>query len=258
MAGLGWKLGSKNWSYTSAGGLGLTLGNTSPATPAWASSTTLGGVELSNGLSQGAAEPGQWQYAAMVGALDYTPGGAEGGFEYGPAAGTSVLRYGLSRRLTLESQVETAPSMQTVGLGGTYDTHQWGAWSAGVARATQEMDNGMRYRVGYQASLLGRLQFSWVGEHRSAGFSDLSLYRSLADNEAQTSNLWKVTVPLDGYGSVSGSYRAVETPTGAPVEIFGVSHQFALSQNVKLALQAQRQRYTGDYDVGLRLSIPTN
>ena len=44
----------------------------------------------------------------------------------------------------------------------------------------------------------------------------------------------------------------------APVEVFGVSHQFALNQNVKLALQAQRQRYTGDYDVGLQLSIPLN
>lgn len=258
MASLGWKLGSKNWSYTSAGGLGLTLGNSSPTTPAWASSATLGGVRLSNGLSQGTAEAGQWQYAAMVGALDYTPSGAKGGFDYGPAAGTSVLRYGLSPRLTLESQLETAPSMNTVGLGGTYDTSQWGIWSAGVARATQEMDDGMRYRVGYQASLLDRLQLSWVGEHRSAGFSDLSLYRNLATNEAQTSNLWKITMPVDGYGSVSGSYQAIETPSGPPVEIFGVSHQFALSQNVKLALQAQRQRYTGDYGVGLQLSIPMN
>ena len=258
MASLGWSLGSKNWRYTSSGGLGLTLGNVSPTTPAWASSPTLGGVGFSNGLSQGATAAGQWQYSAMVGALDYTPSGAEGGLDYGPAAGASVLRYGLSNDLTLESQLETAPSMNTIGLGGTYDTHRWGAWSAGVARATQDMDDGMRYRVGYQTSLLGQLQLSWIGEHRSAGFSDLSLYRNFADNEAQTSSLWKLTVPLDGYGSLSGSYQATETPSGPPVEVFGVSHQFALSQNVKLALQAQRQRYTGDYDVGLLLSIPLN
>ncbi|WP_376810928.1 fimbria/pilus outer membrane usher protein [Candidimonas humi] len=258
MAGLGWKLGSKNWNYTSAGGLGLTLGNASPTTPAWASSTTLGGVGLSKGLSPGNADTGQWQYATMVGALDYSPGTTEGGLDYGPAASTSVLRYGLSSNLTLESQMETAPAMKTMGLGGTYNTHQWGVWSAGVARASQEMDDGMRYQVGYQTSLLGRLQLSWVGEHRSAGFSDLSLYRNFADNEAQDSNLWKLTMPLGSYGDLSGSYQAIETPSGPPVEVFGVSHQFALNQNVKLALQAQRQRYTGDYDVGLQLSIPLN
>lgn len=258
LSSLGWSLGEQNWRYTRPGGLGLTLGNATPTAPTWGSSAALGGVGLSRNLSKGTVQPGQWEYATMVGALDYSPTATQGGFEYGPTASNSLLRYGWSRDLTLESQMETAPSLKTLGVGGTYDTRQWGVWSAGVARASQEMDDGMRYRVGYQASILGDLQLSWVNEHRTAGFSDLSTYRDFAGDDAQTSNLWKLTLPLGAYGSLSGSYQAIETATGPPVEVFGVSHQFSLSPNVKLALQADRQRYTGDYDVGLQLSIPLN
>lgn len=253
-----WTLGTHNWRYTRPNGVGLTLGNDMAAAPQWGNSARLGGVQLSDQLSKGNAAVGQWQYSAMVGALDYSPSTSEGGLMYGPAASSSVLRYGWSPQLTLESQLEWAPAMDTLGVGGTYDTRNWGVWKAGVAKASQDMQHGWRYQVGYEASVLDTLKLSWTNEQRSGGFADLSRYRDYSVDGGQTSNRWAATWPTGRWGDISGTYETVDTALGPSKQYIGLSQQFWLSPNLRVALKADHERIGGDYDVGLHFSIPIN
>ncbi len=253
-----WTLGTHNWRYTRADGLDLTLGNDLAGAPQWGNSARLGGVQVSRQLSKGNAAEGQWQYSTMLGALDYSPDTSEGGLTYGPAASSSVLRYGWSPQLTLESQLEWSPAMDTLGVGGAYDTRDWGVWSAGVARASQDMQHGLRYQVGYEASILDTLKLSWANEQRSNGFADLNQYRDYSANGGQTSNRWMATWATGRWGDISGTYETVDTALGPSKQYIGLSQQFWMSPNLRVALKADHERIGGDYDVGLHFSIPIN
>ncbi|WP_460874043.1 hypothetical protein [Paralcaligenes ginsengisoli] len=257
-AGEGWTLGTHNWRYTRGNGTGLTLGNDLAAAPGWGNAARMGGIRFSQSLSNGNVAADQWQYSAMAGALDYSPKAAtEGGLLYGPAAGNTVVRYGWTSSLTLESQLEWAPDMKNMGVGGQYDTHQWGVWKAGVAKASRDMHEGLRYQIGYETSILDTLKLSWTNEQRTAGFSDLSRYENFStDAGGLTRNLLSATLPLGRWGDLTGSYEAIDTAAGPSREYLGVAQQFWLSPNLQVSLKADRDRLSGDYDVGLRFSIP--
>src|SRR5690606_40369335 len=62
----------------------------------------------------------------------------------------------------------------------------WGAWRVGVAKATRDLHEGWRYRVGYDVSLIEDIKLSWLTEQRSGGFSDLSNYNVFAADSGQT------------------------------------------------------------------------
>ncbi|MEO6984714.1 MAG: hypothetical protein ABI155_05180 [Paralcaligenes sp.] len=253
-----WTLGTHNWRYTRANGTNLTLGNDLAGAPQWSDSARLGGVQYSHQLSTENAAADQWQYSTMVGALDYSPSTTEGGLMYGPAASSSVLRYGWSPQFTLESQLELAPAMDTLGLGGAYDTRGWGVWKAGVAQASRDMQRGWRYQVGYEANVLDTLKLSWVNAQRSGGFADLNRYRDYSVDGGQASNRWVTTWPTGRWGDISGSYETVHTVSGPSKQYIGLGQQFWLSPHLKVALQADHERIGGDYNVGLHFSIPIN
>src|SRR5690606_36007724 len=129
-----WTFGASNWRYTGEQGLGVSLGNNEIEVPAWGNTARMGGISVSQS-SQAGSDSQRWQYAVSVGALDYSSQ-PQGDLNYGPTASNTVLRYQVNPQVTLESQLETAPDLITTGVGGRYATDGWGAWSAGVAKAS--------------------------------------------------------------------------------------------------------------------------
>ncbi len=252
-----WELGAENWRYSRDDQLELTLGNYSSKAPVWGSSVRLGGIAVSQGLTDGVVPEDQWQYGVMVGALDHSTSGiTQGDLVYGSGAGDIVVRYGLTPELTLESEGQWAPSMVAAGMGVQYTTPNWGAWRLGLAKATRDLHDGWRYRVGYDVSLLDSLELSWLGEQRSEGFSDLSNYADFGSAPFQRSSRWQAVVPLGSWGDLVGSYERVGSATGPLKQQFGFSQQFWYSPNLRVSLNADHDRVSGDYGVGVQFSVP--
>ncbi|HUH88428.1 MAG TPA: hypothetical protein VL003_10325 [Pusillimonas sp.] len=251
-----WELGAENWRYVGGDGTDLTLGSYSPRTPLWGGGARLGGIAISRSLTDAAVPEDQWEYGVAFGALNYTDAAASSGeLAYGAGASDAVLRYGISPHVTLETQVQWAPDMVTAGLGGLYST-PWGAWRVGVAKATRNLHDGWRYRVGYDVSLLEDIRLSWLTEQRSGGFSDLGTYAGFSTDAGRTRNRVSTSVGLGRWGTVRGSYEQVTSPIKPLKQQFRVSQQFWFSPNLRVSLSAQRERVSGDYGLGLELSLP--
>lgn len=251
-----WVLGAENWRYTGGDGTDLTLGSYSPRSFVWGGGARLGGIALTRSLTDGAVAEDRWQYGVVLGALNYTDAGASSGaLTYGAGASDAVLRYGVSSDLTLETQVQWAPDMVTAGVGGLVST-PWGAWRAGVAKATHDLHEGWRYRVGYDVGLLDDIKLSWLTEQRSGGFSDLGNYAAFAADSGQKRNLVSTSIPLGRWGAVRGSYEHVASQAAPLKQRFMVSQQFWYSPNLRVSLSAQRERLSGDYGLGLEVSLP--
>lgn len=251
-----WELGAENWRYKAGDGSDLTLGSYAPRGFVWGGGARLGGIALTRSLSDSAVPENSWEYGLAVGALNYTDAGASSGaLTYGAGASDAVVRYGVDSDLTLESQVQWAPDMVTAGIGGLYTT-SWGAWRAGVAKATHDLHQGWRYRVGYDVSVLDDIKLSWLREQRSGGFSDLSSYTGFRADSGRRRNLVSTSIPLGRWGTVSGSYEHITSRASPIKQQFVVGQQFWYSPNLRVSLSARREHLSGDYGLGLQLSVP--
>jgi len=251
-----WELGAENWRYTGSDGTDLTLGSYSPRSFVWGGGARLSGIALTRSLSDGAVAQDHWQYGLVLGALNYTDAAAtSGALTYGTGASDAVVRYGVDPDFTLETQVQWAPDMVTAGVGGVYST-SWGAWRVGVAKATRNLQDGWRYRVGYDVGLIEDIKLSWLTEQRSGGFSDLSNYTGFAADSGQTRNLVSTSIPVGRWGTVRGSYEHVASQAAPLKQQFMISQQFWYSPNLRVSLSAQREQLSGDYGLGLEFSLP--
>ncbi|PLC53083.1 hypothetical protein CR155_14890 [Pollutimonas nitritireducens] len=250
-----WTLGTSNWRYTGEHGLGVSLGNNEIEVPAWGNTARMGGISVSQS-SQVGSDSQRWQYAMSVGALDYSSQ-PQGDLDYGPTASNTVLRYQINPQITLESQLEAAPDLIATGVGGRYATDNWGAWSAGVAKASYGMHGGWRYQTAYEVDVLDTVQLSWLRERHTMGFADLSRYAdgvSVGGIRQQVS----ASVPMGRWGDVAGTYESARSSLGDTQRSFGLTQQFWYSPNLRIGLKAERQLVSGDYDVGIRFSVPIN
>lgn len=253
-----WTLGSSNWRYAGERGLDITLGSDDMAVPVWGNTARLGGISVTQSSPQNADAPDAWRYSMAVGALDYAAAQDQGDLMYGPTAGNTVVSYRLDPQLTLESQVELAPELVTTGLGGRYKTQGWGAVSAGVARGSYGMQSGWRYQAAYDIKVLDDLHLSWVKESHTPGFVDLSRYQDAGGSVGGVRDRFTATIPLGRWGDLAGIYENSRSSLGDVQRRFGFTQQFWYSPNLRIGLQAERQLVTGDYDVGIRFSVPIN
>lgn len=251
-----WVLGAENWRYKAGDGSDLTLGSYAPRGFVWGGGARLGGIALTRSLTDSAVPEDSWEYGLAVGALNYTDAAASSGaLTYGAGASDAVVRYGVDSDLTLETQVQWAPDMVTAGIGGLYTT-SWGAWRAGVAKATHDLHQGWRYRVGYDLSMLDDVKLSWLREQRSGGFSDLSSYSGFSADSGRRRNLVSTSIQLGRWGTVSGSYEHITSRASPIKQQFAVGQQFWYSPNLRVSVSARREHLSGDYGLGLQLSVP--
>lgn len=250
-----WTFGASNWRYAGEQGLGVSLGNNEIAVPTWGNAARMGGISVSQS-SQAGSDSQRWQYAMSVGALDYSASQPQGDLIYGPTASNTVLRYQINPQVTLESQLETAPDLITTGVGGRY-VNEWGAWSAGIAKANYGMHQGWRYQAAYEVDVLEDLQLSWLSERHTTGFTDLSRYADGISTGGVRQQV-SASVPLGRWGDVVGRYESSQPLVGDAQRSFGLTQQFWYSPNLRVGLTAERQLVSGDYDVGIRFSVPIN
>ncbi len=252
---LPWSVGASSWAFTGDLGADISVGSQEVGKPEWARGAKLGGVNIADAQPHASNAEPTWNYSVTLGALDGAPSGDSGDLAYGAGAGYASLSYGLSQALTLESQVEVAPSLVSTGLGGELRT-SWGAWSAGVARASGSLYKGWRYQTAYTVDVLDNLQLTWLNEAMTAGFSDLSSYENGPSSGGANRQKWSATIPAGRWGDISGSYESLSPATGDSQRSFGLTQQFWYSPNLQIGLSAKREIVSGDYDVGIRFSVP--
>ncbi len=248
-----WTLGVSNWRYAGERGLDVTLGSHQLMVPSWSSAARLGGISVAQ---SDRSSMGNWDYALALGALDYAPAQQQGDLVYGPTASNALLRYGLSPRLTLESQLETAPGLLTAGLGAQYRTPGWGALHAGISQASTDQPSGWKYQAAYEVDVTDSLNVSWLGAAYTQGYADLGHYQQGAANLAGGRQQVAARLSLGRWGDVGGVYENTRNSLGAIKRSFGLTQQLSYSSNLLIGFKAQREVHSGDYDIGLHLSVP--
>jgi hypothetical protein len=252
---LPWSVGVSSWSFTGADGPAISIGSQNVGMPDWARGAKLGGVNIADTSLSGPDVDHTWNYSVALGAIDGAPSATQGDLAYGSGAGYALLGYGLTPDITLQSQMELAPSLVSTGLGGTIQT-DWGAWTAGVSRATGGLYKGWRYQAGYSVTLTDDIRLGWLNESSSAGYSDLSTYESGPATGSATRHKLSATIPTSRWGDISGSFETINPASGDRVRSFGLTQQFWYSPNLQIGLDAKREIVSGDYDVGIRFSVP--
>ncbi|WP_233233618.1 fimbrial protein [Bordetella sp. LUAb4] len=256
----GMEEGDRNLTYRTVDGPSLSLGSQSTYTPAWGSAATIGGVGFSNltAASDSPVAEGKLGYSSMFGHLDYTDTSAtQGGINYGSAAGSSALRYGVTKDWTVEGQAQSARALSATGFGSTYSVGQWGTLNAGATQSRYVDAESWRYRLGYKVDVWSGVTLGYANEQTQAGYNDLSTYSSGPIDTRQSRNTLSAGLPMGSWGTLTGTYYGVRETDGILAERhFGLSQSMLLAPNVRLAVGADRDVITGDYAVNMNLSLP--
>jgi hypothetical protein len=253
-------LGDRTLTYRSVEGPSLSVGSVTPFTPAWSSAAPIGGVQLSNltAASDATVPEGKLGYSSVWGRINNTDSASTaGGVAYGPPAGSSSLRYGLTPDLTLEGQVQSAPALTSTGLGTTYSLGRWGRVQGGATQSRFDASAGWRYQLGYNVDVFDTVTLGYANELTSSGYGDLSTYEDGATSSRQVRSTFSAGLPVSGWGQISGTYSGLRDTSGEVLERrYGVSQSMMLSPNVRFAVGADHDVVSGDYALNMQLSMP--
>lgn len=249
-----WQRGERNWHHAVNKGLGITLGSTEVGPALFADKATLGGIHIQRAALNHSDDDTAWSGSIAVGALDYSADSKSGDLAYGPVAASTVVHYDVDNRLALESGVQIAPDLVTASLGGQWRASRWGRMRTGVAHGGLSHQRGWRYQASYDVQVMDHLRISVSNEWNTTGFADLRHYRDGA--AASVRRYWNAIVPAGRWGNVRGTYENFQSADGAVTRRLGLSQQFWYSPNLRVGVQAQRELVSGDYDVGIRFSLP--
>ncbi len=256
----GMEEGDRSLTYRSVQGPSLSLGSQTAYTPAWGGAATIGGFGFSNltAASDSPVAEGKLGYSSMFGHLDYTDTSAtQGGVNYGSAAGSSALRYGLTKDWTLEGQAQSARALSATGLGSTYSVGEWGTVNAGATQSRYADTESWRYRLGYKVDVWSGVTLGYANEQTQAGYNDLSTYSTGPVDTRQFRNTLSAGVPMGAWGTLTGTYSGLRESAGVLAERhYGISQSMLLAPNVKLAIGADREAVSGDYAFNMNLSLP--
>jgi len=256
----GFSYSGGHWTYRDTAGPAVSLGNLTSNAPIWGSAAPIGGLQVSDWAGGTQVVPaGRLAYSSAVGVLNYTDAAAtSGAIDYGVTAGSGTLRYGLTPSLTLESQMQSAPALSTHGLGTTYSAGELGTFQVGATQSNFDNVNAWRYRFGYNVNLLESLSLAVTNEQIGTGFGDLSQYRDGAVAAHRMRNTLAAGVPIDGWGTLTGTYTGLRE-AGEPIEQrFGLQHSMLVAPSVRLAVGADRDVVTGDYLMRAGLTMPVD
>jgi len=251
-----WSFGSRNWQTRLDEGPRVSLGSSEIAVPDWNESVRLGGISLNQSFLAGSDDVARWNYSLAFGAVDQSAAGTAGDLVFGPTAGSLGLSYDYSPGLSMSSRTEVAGDLVMSDLVGQYDLGGLGRWRSGVARSTQGLHQGWRYRAMADFDLARDVRLAWMGERHTAGFMDIRRYADRAVPAAGARQRWSASWDVGRWGEWSGSLESVHGEQGVQQRRFGVSQQFWYSPNLRIGIHAEREVIAGDYDIGLRFSFP--
>lgn len=252
--------GDRNWIYRNTGGPSIAVGNINANAPTWGSSAPVGGLQISNLQSTTAPlAEGTFGYSSSLGRLNrMDPSATSGAVDYGASVGNSTVRYGLTPALTLEGQMQSAPSLTTRGMGTTYAAGEYGTFQAGATQSSFDAASAWRYRFGYSVDVADAVNLGYTNEQIGAGFGDLSTYSGGVAAAPQTRNTLTAGVPITGWGTLSGTYSGLHEGSALAERRFGLSHSMFVAPKVKLAVGADRDIISGNYEWRANLSMPVD
>ncbi len=256
----GLRYGDRNWNYRSPDGPSVTVGNLNTNAPAWGSAAPLGGIQISNWAGASATLPeGSLGYSSSIGRLNLMdPNAQAGAVDYGASVGTGSVRYGLTPSLTVEGQMQSAPSLTSRGLGTTYKTAGYGTFQVGATESTFDASNAWRYRFGYSVDVADAVNLGYVNEQIGAGFGDIASYTGGVAGAPQTRNTLSAGIPISGWGTLSGTYSGLREGSALAEERLGISHSMFVAPKVQLAVGADRDIISGNYEWRANLSMPVD
>lgn len=252
--------GDRNWVYNNTSGPTVAVGNISANAPAWGSSAPVGGLQISNSLGAGSTLPaGGFGYSSSLGKLNrMDPSATSGAVDYGASVGSGTVRYGLTPVLTLEGQMQSAPSLTTRGMGTTYAAGDYGTFQAGATQSSYDAASAWRYRFGYSVDVADAVNLGYTNEQIGAGYGDLSNYSGGVAAAPQTRNTLSAGVPITGWGTLSGTYSGLHEGSALAEQRVGLSHSMFVAPKVKLAVGADRDIISGNYEWRANLSMPVD
>ncbi|WP_415877719.1 fimbria/pilus outer membrane usher protein [Enterobacter sp. PGRG2] len=188
-------------------------------------------------------------------------------FDYGPAAGSGTLRYGLTDYLTLEGHTEAAQELALGGAGTVLKLGQFGVVNSAWTQSRMRGNSGSQFNWGYQYSTS---QFSIATQHsrRERGFGNLALYDQTAlykydDNNRQpvaslsrNTDQYSLTFNLGDFGNVGAAWIGVRSFDNEKTELLNLSWSRNLWGSSSVNLAASRDNQQGDWTFGLSLQIP--
>ena len=237
----------------------MAVGNLNTNAPFWGSAAPVGGLQISNWTGSGAALPeGRFGYSSSVGRLNrMDPGASSGAVDYGLGGqrhGTLRPDAGAHRR---GPDAERAHPDHR-GMGTTYQAGDYGTIQAGATQNSFDAVNAWRYRFGYNVDVSENLNLGYTNEQIGAGFGDLSNYGGGGVGTAQTRNTLSAGVPIHGWGTLSGTIPACAKRTTLSSQRVGLAHSMFVAPTVKLAVGADRDILTGNYEWRANLSMPVD
>ncbi|MEB6661884.1 fimbrial protein [Achromobacter ruhlandii] len=252
--------GDRNWVYRNTTGPSFSVGNINANAPTWGSSAPVGGLQISNLPSTTAPlAEGSFGYSSSLGRLNrMDPSATSGAVDYGASVGNSTVRYGLTPVLTLEGQMQSAPSLTTRGMGTTYAAGDYGTFQAGATQSSFDAASAWRYRFGYSVDVADAVNLGYTNEQIGAGFGDLSTYSGGVAAAPQTRNTLTAGVPISGWGTLSGTYSGLHEGSALAEQRVGLSHSMFVAPKVKLAVGADRDIISGNYEWRANLSMPVD
>ncbi|WP_315139753.1 fimbrial protein [Achromobacter marplatensis] len=252
--------GDRNWVYRNTAGPSVTVGNINANAPAWGSSAPVGGLQIANWAGSSATVPeGSFGYSSSLGKLNrMDPAASSGAVDYGASVGTGSVRYGLTPALTLEGQMQSAPSLTTRGMGTTYAAGEYGTFQAGATQSSFDASNAWRYRFGYSVDVADAVNLGYTNEQIGAGFGDLSTYSGGVASAPQSRNTLSAGVPITGWGTISGTYSGLHEGSTLAEQRVGLTHSMFVAPKVKLAVGADRDIISGNYEWRANLSMPVD
>ncbi|HLR12617.1 MAG TPA: hypothetical protein VK104_03270 [Burkholderiaceae bacterium] len=250
-----WEKGRHDWRYR-GDQFGVALGR-SPIRGGLADTqVALGGIRLDSRLGGPRPTGPSWDLSLAAGAIDRNPEGTTGDLSYGALASQGEFSVRPSQKWLLHSDVQSAPGLLASTVGTQVDSGDFGTLGLGVGHGRQGAMSGWAYQTRYSVRIWKGVDVSWQSDRQLAGYSDLASYQRGGGQQDMTRRQVTAGLTLSDRSSVSGSYETVRQAGGGIHRRFGITRQVWYSPNVKLGFKAEREIRSGDYDVGLSLSIP--
>ena len=250
-----WRHEDRTWRYQTQTQTRFVLGNAAPQLSSGLRVAPVGGVGLTDQWqTQLFSQTLQWRYGATVGLVDHSQDLYH--FRYSDKVGRAWFDLKLTTEFSIDGVYQRSEGYEQLGLGTQYQLGFLGNWSLFMQQSEAGPRlKGYRYQGRVDLDLTDQTQLQLRRERYRGDFVRLNQSRSSPTPEQR---VYGATLSWDAgrWGVLKANYANTVVNHGEPQQAIGVGQQLWYSPNVRIDLDAQRQTHTGDYNVGLRFSLP--
>lgn len=220
------------------------------------STVPLGGISMADQMDIKSIYTGpiRWRYGAAVGMVDKNKKVTD--LNYGTGAARAWVNVHLSSHLSVDGLYQRALHYEQLGVGGRYDFASLGVWAINLTQSQHQAQQGWRYQGRYEVDLTPTIDVAISAATYSGQFSNLLQAQNHSQTSSQSKHGMDVHWDAGRWGKFGANYAIASPRLGQKQHEFGFNQQFWYSPNLRIDIDAQRQTQSGDYNVGLRFSLP--